>query len=212
MKKGLLFFAVVAIFSSCSKTKDDGVVTTTTNLVANWNGNGVAGTGSMPTSFGWASSYTGAVWDVANSTTVGIVRYMDAAVASTPVHTYNGATYVGRELMYRWDGAYWTSILSKGPVTLAAGTNYTFTWKYEWWANGTLPTFNVAIGTSADGTANVANKDFIASATKNMLTDGTFTFTTTTAGSYYLIITQKGTTSADGAVIGMADLSLSAVK
>lgn len=207
MKKGLLFFALSLLFIGCTEPIDGETPVTKENLISNWGGNALTGAGSEPTNFGWTSSNTSAIWGVANSSVVGSTRYMDVSDASSPKHFNNDTVFVGRMLMYRWDGSYWASILSK-PVTLAANTTYAFSWKYEWWANGTLPTFNVAVGTVADGTANIANKDFVANSTKNVLTEGTFTFTTTTAGSYYLIFKQNGLTSAEGALIGMTDLSL----
>ena len=207
MKKGFLFFALALMIVSCTEPVEEETPIVVENLVSNWNGSGLTGTGSEPTNFGWLSSNAAAVWGIANSSVVGSTRYMDITTTSTPLHYNNDTVFTGRILMYRWDGSYWGSLLTK-KLSLAANTTYTLKWKYEWWANGTLPTYNLAIGTAVDGSSNIVNKDFVASSTKNILMDGNMSFTSTVAGEYYLIIKQNGLTSAEGTLIGISALSL----
>ena len=207
MKKGLLLFALVLMVYSCSEPADEETPVVNENLISNWDGNLLTGVSSEPTNFGWISSNSAAVWGIANSSVVGSTRYMDVTTTSSPLHYNNDTVFTGRILMYRWDGSYWGSLLTK-KVSLAANTTYTFKWKYEWWANGTLPIYNLAIGTSLDGSANISNKDFVASSTKNILMDGSMSFTSTVSGDYYLIIKQNGLTSAEGTLIGISALSI----
>ncbi|MDD2995567.1 MAG: hypothetical protein PHP99_05050 [Paludibacter sp.] len=209
MKKALFLLAISFFIFSCNDVNDpqEENPVVKENLLKDWGGNGITGNGSEPTAFGWISSNSSAVWGPANSNVVGSTRYVDVSGSSNPQHTHNDTTYVGRLLMYRWDGSYWGSRLTK-IVTLKANTNYTFKWKYEWWSNGTLPTYNLAIGSNSDGSTNIGNKDFPANSAKNLLTDGELKFKTNNAGEYYLIFTQNGLTSSEGTLIGMADLSL----
>ncbi|MFM2291473.1 MAG: hypothetical protein RIS29_1286 [Bacteroidota bacterium] len=194
------------------------------NIIAGWEGNqtGLNQTGIANTEankWGWSSTLTTATWGTANGTGV---RFMDVNSSTATKHYYSdGVTiYSGREFLYRWDGTYWASVLSLGkgdgttttvtPFSLTACQTYTFSGKYEWWANGSTPTYLFSISTAKTGGTIIASQSYTyPSATKNLLQPISFTFTCPTTGTYYLQVAQtSGSGSTNGTLIGLADLSL----
>jgi len=169
-----------------------------TNLISNWCAGTLTGTGSKPTDVGWLCTPAATfVWNEANVS--GGCRFIDV----TTGWPYNGVAYVGRLWYIRWDGGNATSYFTY-PVTLQACKNYTFTWKYSWGNNATVPTLTTGICTSTDGyTGTLGTATFACSATKQLLQSGSFSFTAPTAGQYYLSI--KSNTAA---MCAIADLSI----
>jgi hypothetical protein len=190
------------------------------NLIKTWNGNGITSDNSESNKWGWASTHASASWGMAN--TSGGVRFMDLSASSSPVHYQSDGTtvFAGREMLYRWDGGYWGSTLSLGtgsganttvtPISLIANGTYTLSGKYEWWANGNLPTYTFGVSTAQSGGTVIA-LDTVAYpiSTKNRLQPFSLTFTCPSTGDYYIQAKQiNGTSSANGTIIGLADLSL----
>lgn len=194
------------------------------NIIAGWEANqlGLNQTSVANTEankWGWSSTFATATWGTANGAGV---RFMDVNSTTATKHYYSDGTtiYAGREFLYRWDGSYWGSVLSLGkgdgttttvtPFSLTACQTYTFSGKYEWWANGTTPTYSFSISTAKTGGTIIATQSYTyPSATKNILQPISFTFTCPTTGTYYLQVAQTtGTGSTNGTLIGLADLSL----
>ena len=195
-----------------------------TNLLAGWDANllGYQQTNIANTEankWGWASTFSTATWGTANGSGV---RFMDVTSSSSPVH-YNAdgtVAFVGREFLYRWDGSYWGATLSLGkgdgttttvtPITLSACTSYTLSGLYEWWANGSQPTYSFSVSTAQTGGTIIATGSYsYPSATKNRLQSFSLTFTCPTTGAYYIQVKQtNGTGSGNGTLIGIANLSM----
>ncbi len=182
-----------------------------TDLIDNWDGNGITGAGSNPYNFGWSNTYSNEIWKEANTSIVGTVRFLDLNSQSNPVHTYNGNIYDGRIITTRWDGDLWNSTYAKSVDKLEPNTGYILSFKYEWWNNGQQPphTLRVGLSSTQDGTSVNSYKDFTASTTKNLLLDGNFIFKTKESELNYIVFNQiNGYSVSNGAMICLADLSL----
>ncbi|WP_114778436.1 BNR-4 repeat-containing protein [Botryobacter ruber] len=152
------------------------------NLLAGWEGNGDTNPAtSFPDRYGWEVSP--GTFNYANSTSG--IRYADV----TSGHTLNGSNYTGRLLMVRWDGAGSTTLNSvySYPVALEANKKYRFSWIYEWWNNGSVPTYTVKISRNKAGTDVIASKEFVAGA-RNELLPGDMSFYVASAQTYYVTI------------------------
>jgi len=169
-----------------------------TNLISNWCAGIATGTGTKPTDVGWLCTPAATfVWNEANAS--GGCRFVDV----TTGWPYNSVPYSGRLMYIRWDGGNTSSYFTY-PVTLQACKNYTFTWKYSWGNNATVPTLTAGICTSIDGkTGTINSATFACSSTKQLLQSGLLTFTPDTSGIYYLSV--KSTTAA---MCAIADLSI----
>lgn len=211
MKKQFTLFiiAVLAIMGINAQAQ--------TNLLAGWNANGKTGSATEANKWGWASTYTGAAWGGANSTGFGEVKLLDVTTGHT---NKDGTTFTGRIFMYRWDASYWGGILSLGKgdgtttkatgITLTAGTSYTLSGLCEWYSNGSLPTYSFSFSDVPYLGNIIASKSFtIPSSTQKKLYPFTYTFTCAATGTYYLQIKQvNGTSSSQGTLMGLANLSL----
>lgn len=186
------------------------------NLLENWDGNGITGTDSEANKWGWACTVS-TTWGTANGSNI---RFMDLSSASSPNHlNSDNSVFTGREFLFRWDGGLWGSTYSLGvgdgsgttvtPIALTACKSYTFSADYEWWNNGTQPTYSFSISDAQSGGTIIATKSATSGTTKNKLQPVSFTFTCPTTGSYYLQIKQtSGTASNNGSIIGVANISL----
>ena len=162
-----------------------------TNLMANWAGPDGTGTGAA-SDYGWAvmgpnGEPAGEGVVAFNPANAGSgVRYMDV----TSGHTLNGAPFVGRLLLLRWDASNEVSknYVYSYPVALQANQQYKFSWVYEWWNNATQPTYTVGISTDMGGLNQIATQTFEASDTRNVLKEGEMTFTAPAAGVYYVTV------------------------
>ena len=197
---------------------------TQTNLISSCMGNGMTGTNSEQTKWGWAYSgpFTTPVWGQANVTSG--LRFRDLTNTAVSI----GGNYSGRESLIRWDGYYNTyssnvggtfslglgngSTTTASGISLTGGTPYTFSGYAEWINNGNAPTFTVQYSTSQ---FNAGTSIGTIALTWNGTTSGlkyfpfSFTFTPTTTGNYFLQFTQTGGLSANvGGILGLANLSL----
>ena len=165
-----------------------------------WDGNGATGSRSYPDLWGWSCSNSASCWSLANSTGTAC-RYNDV----TSGWTFNGTAWTGRNLYVRWDGVGGTATSSvfSYPVYLEACQRYTLTFKHSWANNATVPTLTASIATDTNGKDKIATKDVLCSSTKQLFSEETISFNTSSAGVYYFTI---GASTA--ALCAIADLSL----
>lgn len=168
--------------------------TRTENLAANWDGNGITGTGSEPNKFGWLPSAM--AWNVANSTASGSVRYMDVNATSSTKYTLNGDVYSGRLIAIRWDGSRKPGNCYAYPVKLKARTTYTFNCVFGWQANGSESNhvFTVDVNTdpNSNGISLARVHRNINTSDKLKLQEATLIFTAPEDGTYYLTFDNSG--------------------
>ncbi len=170
---------------------------------------------SVPSQWGWKCP--NAVWNAANSTTPGTVRYIDKPAGyytyGDTLHTgsmTDSLVYKGRIMYVRWDGNVTTGGVYSYPTMLDAGKNYVLTGKYAW--NSVIPsgvtsaTLSFGINSAADNTGTfTANADSIVQSTDLLhLHPFTLTFTPATSGLYYF------TVQCNAAILAaLSDLNLS---
>lgn len=157
------------------------------SLVPNWAGTAPNNTG-RPSDYGWGYHGTTVtnLFNVANGTSG--VRYTDVN-ATVNTHTLDGATYNGRLLFLRWDGATTQNTVFYYPVTLEANTNYDFSMLHAYFSNSTGGrSMTVGIGKTTAVTDRLAAHTFATSGTR-VLKRENFGFTSQEAGTYYLTIT-----------------------
>ncbi|MFC0877334.1 LamG-like jellyroll fold domain-containing protein [Saccharicrinis sp. FJH2] len=175
-------------------------ISTSTNLIEWWDGNGKTGDYTAANVFGWQNDAVGTNWGNANA---GGVRYMDVNN-----HTLgDGSTYTGRVLLARWDyGGDFPGSTYAYPVYLTGScSSYVLTGLYEWWNNGALPTYRFAVSDAPEGGNIVAYADYMASETKNQLLPFELTFNIPAEGVYYIQVTEA---AGGNSLIGLADLDL----
>lgn len=159
------------------------------NLLAGWDGNGKTGTGSRPDSIGWLSDTQTAIpWSVANSS--GGSRFRDYNVSGGFTGFTNesdGSTSTTRQLMFRWDGSAYSKSYYAYPVTLQACKMYTFSFDYVCGGSATPPqNITVGISTTVSGTGRLSSQTFTSTSKNNVYRHGTYTFSSTAAGTYYI--------------------------
>ncbi len=183
-----------------------------TNLFDGWNGYDALGEGSQPNNHGWGNTATSPApsWNTTNGS--GGIRFMEPGngeyndyyfPAKDPndpeVNRYNE----NRILWVRWgDGNVPVGQVYTYSLNTVAGRTYTFSWKYCWHNNASVPTLTVSFCKNADGTGVIASKQFKANDTKRILTEGSLSFQPC-EGAVYMTI---GSNS--GALCAIADLSL----
>lgn len=186
------------------------------NLLTGWDANGATGANTEANKWGWACTYASTAWGTANGAGI---RYVDLNATSSPIHLNNdGSTFIGRAFLFRWDGSYWgsTYTLGKGdgasttqsPINLTACKSYTFNANYEWWNNGTQPTYSFSFVDAVSGNV-IATVSSTSMTTKNKYQPVTLTFTCPATGTYFLQIKQiSGTGSGNGTLIGVNGVNL----
>ena len=190
-------------------TSSDGTATKNYTInylktnIDDWDANGTTGNRSYSNLWGWNCSNTTTCWSLANSAGTAC-RYNDV----TTGWTYNGAAWTGRNLYIRWDGsgATNTSSVFSYPLYLEACQTYTLKFKYAWANNATIPTWTTTIANDINGSAPLVTADFICSSTKQLLQEGSLTFSPSKNGVYYFTV--KANTAA---LCAIADISMSKV-
>lgn len=171
-----------------------------TNYIEGWDGNGATGVGTEPTSFGWEFSSPEMSWGIVNA---GGNRYRDGI--NWPHE--DGVDMAGlRQFMARWDIGGTTSDYYSYPVTLEAGKVYEFSWDYGWGNTGSNPEMIVSVGTEKDGSHAIATASFATPLTKERYRHGEFSFFSPTSEQYYLNITTN-----TGAWYGATNLSITEI-
>ncbi|MDN3667549.1 glycosyl hydrolase [Algibacter miyuki] len=151
-----------------------GNLTTQTPFQAGWNNNGA---NNVP-------------WNTPNSGSG--VRFINSLNNNL---TYNGQTYTGTDhfMMMRWESGVSNGSSYYYPVTLEANTTYNLNTLYTYWGNGTSGTFKIS--TSQETTGNNIINQFsttIGNGNQRKLTNSNLAFTTTEAGTYYLLFENDG--------------------
>lgn len=178
------------------------------SLIPNWAGiaPNTTGTYSTPASYGWAYTpgATAGVFVAANGGSS--VRLMDSS--SSNQNTYAGSTgpfYSGRVLYIRWDNNSYSSVVFRYPVVLEANTTYDFSMLHAYASNATgSKTITVGIGKDSTIAGRIASHVFVTTGTRALKKED-FTFTTQTAGLYYL------TFNGDWALFSIAEPTLSKI-
>lgn len=155
------------------------------NLTANVWGNLTTQT---PFDAGWRNNGTGTVpWEAPNGYGVRFTNNYTGA-------TYNGAAYSGSWLlMLRWESGVTDGSSYYYPVDLKANTSYNFSFLRSYWNNGSSGTFSVGVSKETTGDNLIAEYTTTESiSTKQVLRDGNLSFTTTDAGTYYILIKNDG--------------------
>ncbi|MFI1744368.1 glycosyl hydrolase [Thalassobellus sediminis] len=151
-----------------------GNLTTQTPLQAGWNNNG---TGSVP-------------WNTPNSSSG--VRFTNLLNNNL---TYNGQTYTESNhfMLMRWESGVTNGSSYYYPVTLEANTTYNLSSLYTYWGNGSSGTFKISASKETTGN-NLIGEFSTSSANGNQrkLSNGNMAFTTTEAGTYYLLFENDG--------------------
>jgi hypothetical protein len=164
------------------------------NLLTGWDGNGVTGTLSKPSDVGWinASATTANLWTVANGS--GGCRFRDSGVTggytANSISLENSPTtfLTSRIMMVRWDNNSYSKSYYAYPVTLDANSTYTYSMNYFYGGSGSAGlTLNASISAAVDTTGKIATQVFTSTAV-NIMRSGSFSFSTTNAGTYYLVI------------------------
>jgi len=169
---------------------DMSTMTKGLNLVPN-----ICGTVPTPTekpnAVGWGNNGAGAVpWG--NPNTSG-VRFNNNGNST---YKYNGAAYTGTNyfLFLRWESGVTNGSSYYYPVTLNANTTYNLSSMYGYLNNGAPGTFKISI--SKETTGNNLISQFITNSVtlndKQKLYDSNLAFTTTTAGTYYILVQNDG--------------------
>lgn len=168
-----------------------------------WDGNRATGNRSFPNLWGWNCANTSTCWSLANSSGTAC-RYNDV----TSGWTFNGSTWIGRNLYLRWDGVGGTSVSSvfSYPIYLEACQSYILKFKYAWANNATVPLLTTSISTDTNGTNKIVTKSVLCSSTKQLLTEETISFNVPSAGVYYFTV---GANTA--ALCAIADLSMTKI-
>ena len=173
-------------------------------LISNWAGTAPNNMG-YPSDYGWAYNGTTSttLFSTANSTVAGTSRYMDVSASSgSNLHTYNGATYTGRVLYIRWDGSSIQNTVYTYPVTLEANTTYNFSMLHAYISNATGgKNITVGIGQTTATSGRIVSHVFATSGTRDLHREN-FSFTSQSAGTYYLTVT------GDWGLFSIAELSL----
>lgn len=168
------------------------------NHISRWDGDGATGTGSQPSTFGWASAPT-VTWGVANGSSS---RYMDAT-------GYSGYTYQCED--YDQNRILWIRYNSSENFTysfsgLTASNSYCFNFKYGWHNNGTVPTLTVGIYEASDSTL-ISSATFKASTTKCELKEGSILFTLPSDAGSSLYLSFKSNVNSD-CMVALGDLEV----
>lgn len=174
------------------------------NLLNGWDGNGVTGDLSKPNDAGWLNTTTSVPWNTANAG--GGCRFRDAGVgftAGTFTNETDASVNDARHLMLRYDNSAYSASIYAYPATLEANTTYEFTMDFLCGGSATPPK-NMTIGASStpNMTGKMTEQIITSTASANIYRKASMTFTTSTAGVYY--ITFKG----DFAWFGVTNLHL----
>ena len=144
-----------------------------------------------PTDKGWYMCNGGSKTDwVANA------RFEQSTASSNTLTTSKGSTYTGSFFFVRWDGEGYKNSYYVLPVTLEANSTYTFTMGTAYHSNysasqgGAETGKGIRVSLASDEGINtvLASQWFGASVRSDQMADGSFTFSTTTAGTYYLAL------------------------
>lgn len=168
------------------------------NLVNAWDAL-AENSGGKPSDYGWINPGAATLFSTANSSSG--VRYMD--VSSGHTFESDGANFSGRLMYIRWDSSVVENTSYLFPVQLEAGTDYQFSWLYDYISNGAPGNaMTVGIHSSADGSAAVLASKIYASGAANRLKRGDLMFRSQNAGTYYISI------SGERGLYGIGDLKI----
>ncbi len=167
-----------------------------------WDGNGATGTGSAPTSFGWASTPS-VTWNTANGS--GGNRYMDPGNGEYSSYTFEGADFAEKRIL-------WIRYNNKEEFTydfngLEAGRAYKLNFKYGWHNNASAPEITVGVYEKTRNSL-LAQSSYTASSTKRELKAAEIAFAvpaSTESNQFYLSI--KNTINSDCMLI-LTDISV----
>lgn len=164
--------------------------TSTTNLVedaipASWT------TKPAPTDKGWYMCNSGSKTDWnANA------RFEQSSASANTLTTSSGSTYTGSFFFVRWDGEAYKNSYYVLPVTLEANSTYTLSMSMTYHSNYSATQGGAETGKGIrvsladdEGITNVLASQWLSASVKaDLLSDGTFTFSTTSAGTYYIAV------------------------
>ncbi len=174
--------------------EDDGVENTNPDLTSQTTGDNLAVdfmgnlTTQTPYEAGWRNNGTGNVpWQSPNAYGVRFTNNYGGA-------TYNGAPYSGEWLlMLRWESGVTNGSSYYHPVELAANTTYNFSFIRAYWNNGSSGTFSAAVSRETTGDNLIAEYTTTESTwTKQQMSYGDVSFTTSEAGTYYIMFKNDG--------------------
>ncbi|APZ45921.1 hypothetical protein BW723_06265 [Polaribacter reichenbachii] len=151
-----------------------GNLTTETPLDAGWKNNGA---GTVP-------------WNTPNTNSG--VRFTNTL---NNRFTYNGQTYSENNhfMLMRWESGVTNGSSYYYPLTLEANKTYNLSSLYTYWGNGSSGTFKIGVSKETTG-INIINQSEITISNGNAkeLYDNNLTFSTTDAGTYYLLVENDG--------------------
>lgn len=173
--------------------ESDGTENTNPDLDSQTTGDNLAGsvwgnlTTETPYDAGWRNNGAGSVpWQQPNGYGVRFTNNYSGA-------SYDGSSYNDWLLMLRWESGVTNGSSYYYPVELEANTTYSFTYICAYWNNGVSGTFKGAVSQETTGDDLIANATTSSSNNgKQKLCDQSFTFTTTNAGTYYLMFQNDG--------------------
>lgn len=137
-----------------------------------------------PPEIGWGNSGSYVPWNPVNAG--GGVRLIDALGGLT----YKGQNFTDRSFLMRWESGVDNGSYYYYPVTLEANTTYKLSFLYGYWNNGSTGRFTIGVGTgytSSEVIKEVGYDDW----DRQTLDEGELSFTTTDAGTYYLLFSSE---------------------
>lgn len=165
-------------------------MTTGPNLIPN-----IVGTVPTPTQkpneVGWENNGAGTVpWNLPNTAGVRFTNTLNTNLKDKSGNPYTGTNYF---MLLRWESGVTNGSAYYYPVTLEANKTYNLSSLYTYYSNGSSGTFKIAV--SKETTGNNLISEFstsVSNANKTKLYDNNLSFTTTEAGTYYLIFQNDG--------------------
>ncbi|GAB3646013.1 hypothetical protein GCM10028791_05220 [Echinicola sediminis] len=174
-----------AIYDIVDGVENTSVSTIGGNLIPGMLGNGEI---VRPNEIGWGNNGTGNVpW---NSTNGGWgVRITDPLNGAS----YNGAPHTDPLILLRWESGVTNGSSYYYPVELEANTAYNFSYLQGYWNNGSPNALHVSVSKETTGENLISTNSFWgATNQKQQLFDGSLSFTTEEAGTYYLMFQNSG--------------------
>ncbi|MDN3668497.1 glycosyl hydrolase [Echinicola jeungdonensis] len=141
-----------------------------------------------PNEIDWGNNGAGTVpWKTTNSGSG--VRIMDPLNGTS----YNGETYTYPLILLRWESGVTNGSSYYYPVELEANTAYNFSYLQGYWDNGSPNSLKVGVSKEITGNNLISETSFEGSYNeKQQLFDGSLSFTTSEAGTYYLMFQNDG--------------------
>ena len=174
-----------AIYDIVDGEENTSIETVGENLIPEALGSGQI---VSPDDIGWGNNGTGSVpWNPTN--TGWGVRIMDPMNGAS----YNGAPYTDPLILLRWESGVTNGSSYYYPLELEANTAYNFSYLQGYWNNGSPQSLKVGISRETTG-ENLINSTSFAGSTnqKQQLFDGSLSFSTDEAGTYYLMFQNDG--------------------